>query len=68
MSTVAVLNAIAAGLPLIAKIVEWAEQGMSTEEIQRRLADPTGVGKDLIDRIRERQRIGRDLLGRDPNP
>ena len=62
------LGAVQAAAPLIEKIIEWAEQGLSDEEIQRRLADPSGVGKDLIARITKRRERGRDLLGRDPKP
>jgi hypothetical protein len=50
----------------VKQILEWVDEGLGTEEIQRRLADPTGVGKDLIEKIRERRQIGEDLLGRDP--
>lgn len=57
-----------AAAPLIEKILEWAKNGMSTEEIQARLADPDDVGKELIERITTRRERGRDLLGRDPKP
>lgn len=69
MSTAASVGAgIQAGIPLLLKIMEWAEQGLSTKEVQRRLADPSDVGEDLIGRITERGERGRDLLGRDPKP
>ena len=72
MSTAAAVTAGLAALeaagPLISKIVEWAEQGLSDEEIQSRLAAPDDVGKDLIANITKRKKRGRDLLGRDPNP
>lgn len=57
---------VAPALELVNQILKWIDQGLSTEEIQRRLADPSGVGKDMITRIRERRDIGRGLLGRDP--
>ncbi len=53
-------------LELVNQILKWIDQGLNTEEIQKRIANPTGVGKDLIDRIRERREIGENLLGRDP--
>lgn len=62
------LAALEAAGPLIKKIIEWAEDGLSDEEIQARLGDPNGVGKDLIERVTKRAKRGRDLLGRDPNP
>lgn len=61
-------GAIESAIPLITKIAEWAEQGLSTDEIRKRLADPDAVGDDLIERITKREQRGRDLLGRDPNP
>jgi hypothetical protein len=53
-------------LELVNQILKWVDKGMDTEEIQANLADPTGVARDMIDRIRERRDIGRRLLGRDP--
>jgi hypothetical protein len=72
MSTAAILaaglKALQAGAPLIVKIAEWAEQGLSHDEIRKRLADPDHVGDDMLDRIHQRRERGRDLLGRDPKP
>lgn len=65
MST-ALAPIVAPALSLVNQILEWVDEGLSSEEIQKRLADPDGVGRDLIDRIRERREIGRDLLGREP--
>lgn len=62
------LGAIQAAGPIIQKIVEWAEQGLSNDEIRERLADPDHVGDDMLDRIHQRRERGRDLLGRDPKP
>jgi hypothetical protein len=53
-------------LELVNQIFKWIDDGLSTEEIQRRLADPAGVAHDMIERINERREIGRRLLGRDP--
>jgi len=53
-------------LELVNQILKWVDQGLSTEEIQKRLASPSGVGRDMINRIQERREIGRGLLGRDP--
>lgn len=57
---------VAPALGLVNQILKWVDEGLSTEEIQKRLSDPTGVGRDLIERIRERREIGERLLGRDP--
>jgi DNA-binding transcriptional MerR regulator len=62
----AVAPIVAPALELLSQILKWVDEGLSTEEIQQRLADPSGVGRDLIQRIRERREIGRGLLGRDP--
>lgn len=62
------LAALNAAAPLINQIIEWASNGLSDEEIQQRLSEPDGVGKDLISRITQRRKRGRDLLGRDPDP
>ena len=47
-------------------IAKWIKEGMSREEIQKRLADPTGVAADMLDRAVARRKRGRGLLGRDP--
>lgn len=62
------LAAIEAAGPLIQKILEWRDNGLSDEQIQERLADPNDIGLDLIGRITKRHKRGRDLLGRDPDP
>jgi len=62
----AVAPIVAPALELLSQILKWVDEGLSTEEIQQRLSDPSGVGKDMIQRIRERREIGRGLLGRDP--
>jgi len=62
----AIAPIVGPALELVSQILKWVDQGLSTEEIQARLADPSGVGKDMIERILERRQIGRDLLGRDP--
>lgn len=54
-------------LELVNQILKWVDQGLDTEEIQAKLAEPTGIARDMINRIRERREIGRSLLGRDPN-
>jgi len=53
-------------MSLVSQILEWVDEGMSTEDIQKRLADPSGVGAEMLNRIQERRNIGRRLLGRDP--
>jgi hypothetical protein len=64
--SVRVAPIVAPALSLISQILTWIDDGLSTDEIQKRLANPSGVAKEMIDRIRERRDIGRDLLGRDP--
>jgi hypothetical protein len=72
MSTAAAVTAGLAALeaagPLIRKILEWRDNGLSDEQILERLTDPNDVGKDLIARLTKRRERGRDLLGRDPEP
>lgn len=53
-------------LELVLQIIQWIDEGLDDAEIQKRLADPTGVGADILKRVRERREIGQDLLGRDP--
>lgn len=62
-----IANIIEVAVDLVPKIVELVQQGLSSEEIQERLRDPNGVGRELLERAVERQAIGRRLLGRDPN-
>ena len=57
---------VGAAMSLVSQILEWVDEGMSTEDIQKRLADPSGVGAEMLNRIQERRDIGRRLLGRDP--
>ena len=57
---------VGAAMSLVSQILEWVDEGKSTEEIQKRLADPSGVGAQMLNRIQERRDIGRRLLGRDP--
>ena len=57
---------VGAAMSLVSQILEWVDEGMSTEDIQKRLADPSGVGAEMLNRIQERRNIGRRLLGRDP--
>jgi hypothetical protein len=66
MSVEALAPIVGPALDLVRQIVTWIDEGLSPEEIQKRLADPTGVGRDMIDRIAERRAIGERLLGRDP--
>lgn len=47
-------------------IAQWVRAGMSTEEIQARLADPNGVAADLLERAAARRKRGHALLGRAP--
>lgn len=63
MSAAAVIGPI---LSIAAKIAQWIDEGASNSEIRKRLGDPTHVGDDLLDGVRERRQIGQDLLGRDP--
>lgn len=67
MSTAAIVFEVLDGLVGLARqIRKWISEGLSDEEILKRLADPSGVGADLIRRLRSREDRGRDLLGRDP--
>lgn len=63
MSAAAIVSSV---LEISALIAKWIDEGLSNEEIRRRLADPSIVGDRILDGIRERRQIGRDLLGRDP--
>lgn len=51
-------------LDLIRLIAKWAREGLSDEEIEKRLADPNSVGADILKRAQERKDLGEDLLGR----
>ena len=64
MSAIPIVGSV---LELVLQIVRWVEEGLSTKEIQERIADPNGVGKDLSERIQQRHARGRSLLGRDPH-
>lgn len=64
MSAAAIVSSV---LEISALIAKWIDEGISNEEIRRRLADPSIVGDHILDGIRERRQIGRDLLGRDPH-
>ncbi len=66
MSVSAIAPIVYPALELVNQILKWVDEGLNTEQIQERLASPSGVGKDMIDRIRERRDIGRNLLGREP--
>jgi len=66
MSVEALAPIVGPALDLVRQIVTWIDEGLSPEEIQKRLADPSGVGRDMIERIAERRAIGERLLGRDP--
>jgi len=68
VATTATIGAIEAAVILMKKIAQWADEGLSNDEIRKRLEDPDNVGDDLVDRIAQREQRGRDLLGRDPNP
>ena len=48
---------------LIKLIRSWVDAGLSADEIRSRLADPEGVGADLLDRAVERRRVGAAYLG-----
>lgn len=63
MSAAAIVGSILEIATLIAK---WVDEGLDNEEIRKRLADPSHVGDDLLDGVRERRDIGRRLLNRDP--
>lgn len=51
-------------LSLINRIAGWIDAGLNPEEIQQRLADPSGVANDLLKRMVDRRDRGKDLLGR----
>lgn len=51
-------------LNLVKLIAKLIKEGLSPEEVARRIEDPTGVGADLIKRAAERQDLGKDYLGR----
>ncbi len=63
MSAAAVVGPI---LSIAAKIAEWVDEGLDNDAIRKRLADPSHVGDDLLDGVRERREIGERLLGRGP--
>lgn len=48
-------------------VARWIKAGLKVEEINARLADPSGVAQRLIRRAIERQEAGADYLGRDPD-
>jgi hypothetical protein len=60
-----IASIVSAVMELALQVTKWIDEGLSTKEIQDRLSDPTGVGKDLIERIRSRHERGRSLLGRE---
>lgn len=68
MSIATALGIASAAAPLIEKIAGWIAEGLSDDEIRKRLADPDHVGDDMLARIRARAKRGSDLLGRDPKP
>lgn len=63
MSAAAIVGSVLEIATLIAK---WVDEGVSNEEIRKRLSDPSNVGDDILDGIRERREIGERLLGRRP--
>lgn len=63
MSAAAIIGPL---LELALQIAKWVDEGLSNDEIRKRLGDPSNVGDDLLDGVRERKAIGRRLLGRDP--
>lgn len=50
------LTIVGASLALVDKIAEWVHEGLSDKEIRKRLADPKGVGQDLISATRRRKK------------
>lgn len=49
---------------LVQLIIKLAKEGLSEEEIAKRLSDPNGVGADLLQKAAERRKLGEDYLGR----
>jgi len=47
-------------------IQSWIDGGASAEEITERLQDPSGVGRELLQRMADRRAAGADYLGRGP--
>ena len=52
-------------LDLVKQIAEWVREGVSDEDIAKRLEAPTEVGADLLAKAADRKKLGADLLGRD---
>lgn len=50
----AVFSDILAAIELAERVAKMIKEGMSNEEIRQRLADPNGVGEDLIRQMRRR--------------
>lgn len=49
----------------LAKLVaKWITEGLSAEEIAKRIADPNSVGGGMLKRAVARRERGKDLLGR----
>lgn len=65
-TVIGILKSTPTLVDFILKLVEWGKEGLSNDEIRRRLADPDHVGDDMLDRITARRERGRDLLGREP--
>ncbi len=68
MSVAAVAPLAGPILDFALQIAKWIDEGLDDEEIQKRMADPSGVGADMLKRVRERREIGERLLGRAPRP
>ena len=66
MSIAAVAPLVGPILDFALQIAKWIDEGLDDEEIQKRMADPSGVGADMLKRVRERRAIGERLLGREP--
>lgn len=51
-------------IDLIKLIVKLLKDGLSPEEVAKRIEDPSGVGADLLRRAAARQDAGKEYLGR----
>jgi hypothetical protein len=49
------LSVISEGIRLVEQILQWVHDGVSDEEIRRRLSDPAGVAQHLIDAAKTRK-------------
>jgi uncharacterized membrane protein len=57
-----VLSVVTESVKLIEQIIEWVHEGLSDEEIRKRLASPNGVAQNLIDAAKTRKQKLEDYV------